>query len=67
MKKGTKVRYVIPDIVGTVVGSQYSEEEGRVVAVKVEYTDAAGAVHTRAFSVADPALQVEAEASDEQH
>jgi hypothetical protein len=61
MKKGTKVRYVIPDIVGTVVGSQYSEEEGRVVAVKVEYTAADGETHTRSFSVDDPALTVEGE------
>jgi hypothetical protein len=66
MKKGTKVTYVVPDIVGEVTGSVYSEDEGRVTQVKVAYVSSDGQKQERFFSVDDPALKV-VEAADEQH
>lgn len=47
IKKGDSVRYVIPDIVGSIVGARV--DENFQLEYLVEFKDAAGEVQTRYF------------------
>lgn len=58
-KKGDQVRYVVPDIVGEVVGAQV-DPDTLLLNVLVEYTDQAGEKQQRFFKESE--LQAEPKA-----
>lgn len=55
-KVGDKVRYVVPDIEGEVVGAVLNSDTLEI-AFKVEWTDAEGTVHARFFEAGQLELQ----------
>jgi hypothetical protein len=57
LKKGDAVRYVIPDIVGTIVAARVNDDAEFLY--EVEYTDANGDVQTRTFKVDELVLDTQ--------